>query len=317
MREAIRYNMVKIVTVSSEEAGQRVDNFIFKHLKGVPKVRVYRAIRQGEVRVNKGRVQASYRVQANDQIRVPPLSTDRNPVKIIKPRPEVDQALQQRIVYEDKGLIVINKPAGLSVHGGSGIQGGVIELLRLIRPDLHFLELVHRLDRETSGCLLLAKKRSVLLAWHRHLLQRQARKQYITLVKGNWQEGARRVEAPLIKNILQSGERLVKVSSEGKAAVTLFRPIKIFKEMSLIEASPLTGRTHQIRVHLQHIGYPIAADSKYGDKDFNQTVKNLGLKRLFLHAASISCPADPLSDEGAFGLCIPLDLDLAEFIKKL
>jgi len=296
--------MVKIVTVSSEEAGQRVDNFIFKHLKGVPKVRVYRAIRQGEVRVNKGRVQASYRIKDSDQIRVPPLSTDRNPVKIIKPRPEVDQALQQRIVYEDKGLIVINKPAGLSVHGGSGIQGGVIELF-------------HRLDRETSGCLLLAKKRSVLLAWHRHLLQRQARKQYITLVKGNWQEGSRRVEAPLIKNILQSGERMVKVSPEGKAAVTLFRPIKIFKDMSLIEASPLTGRTHQIRVHLQHIGYPIAADSKYGDKDFNQTVKNLGLKRLFLHAASISCPGDPVSDEGAFGLCIPLDQDLAEFIKKL
>lgn len=301
-------DMTKIVVIRPEEAGQRIDNFIFKQLKGVPKVRVYRAIRRGEVRVNKGRVKPDYRLNSDDHIRVPPLAEPRVCVPML-PRLEVRDAIQQRIVYEDAGLIVIDKPAGLSVHGGSGIQGGVIELLRLIRPELHFLELIHRLDRETSGCLLLAKKRQTLLAWHEHLKLRRVRKQYITLVRGRWEGGARRVEAPLLKNTLSGGERIVRVTEEGKAAVTIFRPIQIFDAMSLIEACPLSGRTHQIRVHLQHIGYPIAADQKYGDSDFNQKVKRLGLKRLFLHAASISC-AD-------FGLCIPLESDLQNFLQKI
>lgn len=308
--------MVKVVIIQPDSVGQRIDNFIFKHLKGVPKVRVYRAIRHGEVRVNQGRIKPEYRVQLDDKIRIPPLTSARATTPVA-PRPQVTHAILQRIIYEDSGLIVIDKPAGLSVHGGSGIQGGVIELLRMIRPELRFLELIHRLDRETSGCLLLAKKRQTLLAWHQHLLQRRARKQYIALVKGCWQGGSRRVEAPLRKNVLSSGERLVKVDEEGKAAVTLFRPLAVYKNMSLIEASPQTGRTHQIRVHLQHIGYPIAADQKYGDSVFNEEVRRLGLKRLFLHAASISCPADEQTGEGLFGICALLALDLQDFLKKI
>lgn len=307
--------MAEVITIQSEQAGQRIDNFIFKHLKGVPKVRVYRAIRNGEVRVNGGRIKPEYRLAADDQVRIPPLSSER-PLKPVAPRAEVKNAILERIIYEDAGLIVIDKPSGLAVHGGSGLQGGVIDLLRIIRPELKFLELIHRLDRETSGCLLLAKKRRTLLTWHQHLTERRARKQYIALVKGRWEGGSRRVEEPLRKNILSSGERIVKVSAEGKPAATLFRPLKIYKNMSLIEACPLTGRTHQIRVHLQHIGYPIAADSKYGDEHFNQQVRSAGLKRLFLHAASISCPADPQTGEGLFGICVPLADDLQNFLHK-
>ena len=177
------------------------------------------------MRVNGGRIKPEYRLNADDQVRVPPLSKER-PLKPVPPRPEVENALLQRIIYEDSGLIVIDKPPGLAVHGGSGLQGGVIDLLRIIRPELRFLELIHRLDRETSGCLLLAKKRSTLLAWHQHLLQRRARKQYIALVKGCWEGGTKRVEAPLLKNILSSGERIVKVGEDGKPAVTLFRPLE-------------------------------------------------------------------------------------------
>lgn len=308
--------MASIIIIQSEQAGQRVDNFIFKYLKGVPKVRVYRAIRNGEVRVNGGRIKPEYRLAADDQVRIPPLASER-PLKPAAPRPEVKSAILDRIIYEDAGLIVIDKPSGLAVHGGSGLQGGVIDLLRMIRPELKFLELIHRLDRETSGCLLLAKKRRILLSWHQHLTERRARKQYIALVKGSWEGGSRRVEAPLRKNILSSGERIVKVSEDGKPAVTLFRPLKIFKNMSLIEACPLTGRTHQIRVHLQHLGYPIAADQKYGDALFNQQVRSAGLKRLFLHAASISCPGDPQTGEGLFGICAPLAADLHDFLQKI
>ncbi len=310
--------MVKVVIIQSEAVGQRIDNFIFKHLKGVPKVRVYRAIRNGEVRVNQGRIKPDYRVRLDDKIRIPPLAgTGTQPVKPMLPRGEVIQAIRETIIYEDEGLIVIDKPAGLPVHGGSGIQGGVIELLRLVRPELRFLELIHRIDRETSGCLLLAKKRQTLLFWHQHLKERRVRKQYIALVKGEWKGGSKRVEAPLLKNVLSSGERMVKVDEEGKPAVTLFRPLKIFKTMSLIEASPLSGRTHQIRVHLQHIGYPIVADPKYGDSKFTQEVRRFGLKRLFLHAASISCPGDEKTGEGMFGISVLLAPELQDFLDKI
>lgn len=301
--------MATMVTISAEEAGQRIDNFIFKYLKGIPKVRVYRAIRSGEVRVNKGRIKPDYRLQSCDVVRVPPLNA-RTPQPARLPREAVCEALKNRIVYEDAGLLVFDKPAGIPVHGGTGIQGGVIELLRLIRPDLHDLELIHRLDRETSGCLLLAKKRNTLLHWHAHFTSRRVRKQYLALVKGEWEGGQRKVEAPLRKNVLSSGERVVKVTPEGKPAATLFKPLKRFEGMTLLQAYPITGRTHQIRVHLAHIGHPIAADEKYGDADFNRRVRRLGLKRLFLHAAAISIPDD-------FGLCVLLEPDLQEFLIKL
>lgn len=300
--------MAKTVLVGPEEAGQRIDNFIFKHLKSVPKVRVYRAFRHGEVRVNKGRVKPGYRLQVHDEIRIPPLQQARTGPPLLV-REEVARAIRHSIIYEDDGLIVLDKPPGMPVHGGSGIQGGVIELLRLARPELKFLELVHRLDRETSGCLLLAKKRQTLLSWHDNLTHRRVQKQYITLVKGSWQGGARKVDAPLIKNVLSSGERIVKLGAEGKPALTIFNPIRVFNHLSLIEACPQTGRTHQIRVHLQSIGYPIAGDQKYGDAEFNKSMKSRGLKRLFLHSASISSPD--------FGLCAPLAHDLKEFLANL
>ncbi len=299
--------MVRTVLVQSEEVGQRIDNFIFKHLKNVPKVRVYRAFRHGEVRVNKGRVKPDYRVKLNDEIRIPPLQVIRTGVALVV-REEVAFAIRKSIIYEDEGLIVLDKPPGMPVHGGSGIRGGVIELLRLARPELRFLELIHRLDRETSGCLLLAKKRKILLAWHDYLTRRLVQKQYITLVKGAWQGGRRSVNVPLIKNVLSSGERIVKVGEEGKPALTIFNPIKVFRHFSLIEACPQTGRTHQIRVHLQSLGYPIAGDQKYGDAEFNKSMKGQGLKRLFLHSASICSPD--------FGLCVSLAPDLKEFLNR-
>jgi 23S rRNA pseudouridine955/2504/2580 synthase len=300
--------MAKTHVIQSEEVGQRIDNFIFKHLKSVPKVRVYRAFRHGEIRVNKGRIKPDYRLQLHDEVRIPPLQEPRSG-SVLKLRDEVSLAIRQSIVYEDDGLIVMDKPPGLPVHGGSGIRGGVIELLRLARPELRYLELVHRLDRETSGCLLLAKRRKTLLMWHEYLTKRRVHKQYLTLVKGRWSGGKRTVDAPLIKNILSSGERLVKVAEEGKQALTIFNPIKLFDNMSLVEACPQTGRTHQIRVHLQYIGHPVAGDPKYGDAEFNKQVKRGGLKRLFLHSASISSPD--------FGLCVPLAHDLSVFLAGL
>ncbi len=309
--------VAKIIQITIENDGQRIDNFIFKQLKGIPKGRVYRAIREGEVRVNKKRVKPSYHLQGNDEVRIPPL-TAAIPPAVQPPKPEFAQSLLRRIIYEDSGLLVIAKPPGLPVHGGSGIRGGVIELLRLMRSDLSYLELVHRLDKETSGCLLLAKKRRTLLTWHQHLVKREVRKQYLTLVKGQWQGGARQVDAPLRKNILQSGERLVKVTPEGKPAKTLFRPLAVFADMSLLEAFPITGRTHQIRVHLASIGYPIAGDEKYGQADFNKLVKTLGLKRLFLHAASISLSntVEP-QDQDFAGICVMLEPDLYSFLNKI
>jgi 23S rRNA pseudouridine955/2504/2580 synthase len=306
--------MVRIVIIYSEQVGQRIDNFLFKNLKNVPKSRVYRAIRGGEVRVNQGRVKQDYRLQLNDKVRIPPLAEEQ--VKVIRPRGEVIQAIRDQIIYEDDELIVMDKPAGLPVHGGTGIGGGVIELLRLVRPELRFLELIHRIDRETSGCLLIAKKRKTLLFWHQQLKNRKIYKQYIALVKGEWRNGLRRVEAPLIKNTLSSGERLVKVSDEGKPAITLFRPLKKYKEMTLIEARPLSGRTHQIRVHLQSIGHPIAADQKYGDEAFNQQMRKLGLKRLFLHASSISYSEEHPSDK-VFGICVMLAPELKNLLDRI
>lgn len=307
--------MAKIVQITIEDDGQRIDNFIFKHLKGIPKGRVYRAIREGEVRVNKKRIKPSYHLQVNDEVRIPPL-TAVIPIAIQPPKPEFAKSLLRRIIHEDSGLLVIAKPAGLPVHGGSGIRGGVIELLRLLRPDLAYLELIHRIDKETSGCLLLAKKRRTLLTWHQHLVKREVRKQYLTLVKGQWQGGARHVDAPLRKNILQSGERLVKVAPEGKPAKTMFRPLAIFAGMSLLEAFPMTGRTHQIRVHLASIGHPIAGDEKYGDADFNKWVKNLGLKRMFLHAASISLP-NTFEPQDFAGICVILEPELYAFLNTI
>ena len=277
---------VRLLEIGSEDAGQRIDNYLLRHLKGVPRSLIYRILRRGEVRVNRGRIKAEYRLQEGDQVRVPPVRTAAPP-----PRLEAGGAterLEQRILYEDERLLVIDKPAGMAVHGGSGVSFGVIETLRAARPHAKFLELVHRLDRETSGCLLIAKKRSELRRLHELLREGLVEKRYLALVRGRWPGGERRVDAPLLKNQLRGGERIVTVTEDGKAADTLFRPLDIRAQASLMEVALGTGRTHQIRVHAAHVGHPLAGDEKYGDEEFNRQLRGLGLKRLFLHAHSIA-----------------------------
>jgi 23S rRNA pseudouridine955/2504/2580 synthase len=278
---------VHTVSVSEEASGQRLDNFLITYLKGVPKSRIYRIVRKGEVRVNKGRVKPSYRLMTGDIIRIPPIrvSEEENPITEI-PKRQADSLLSS-ILYEDTGLLVINKPAGMAVHGGSGLSFGVIEALRILRPEAKVLELVHRLDRDTSGCLMIAKRKSTLRAIHEQLKAGQLEKVYWTLVSGRW-TGPSFVNLALLKNQLSSGERIVRVNPEGQQSITEFKVLKQFANATLLEAKPLTGRTHQIRVHAQASGHPIAGDPKYGDPFFNKVMKDYGLSRLFLHARQLT-----------------------------
>lgn len=279
---------VQLLEVAPEYAGQRIDNFLRTQLKGVPKTLIYRILRKGEVRVNKGRIKPEYKLQAGDVVRVPPLRlAERDEAAPVAQG--LLERLEAAIVYEDKGLIVLNKPAGIAVHGGSGLSFGVIEAFRQLRPDAKELELVHRLDRDTSGLLMIAKKRSMLRHLHEALRGDGVDKRYMALVRGNWPTSKKRVSAPLLKNNLRSGERMVEVNDEGKEALTEFRVLRRFGEFAtLVEASPITGRTHQIRVHTRHAGHAIAGDPKYGDEEFSREIRELGGKRLFLHAYALS-----------------------------
>lgn len=279
-------NGVQWVKVGTEQAGQRIDNFLLRQLKGVPKSRIYRLLRKGEVRVNKGRIKPEYRVQDGDEIRIPPIRLAERDHG--SPSDGLVSRIEAAIIYEDERLLVLNKPAGVAVHGGSGVSHGVIEALRAARPTAPMLELVHRLDRETSGCLVIAKKRSSLRNLHELLREGGMEKRYLALVQGCWQGGTRTVTAALRKNQLKGGERIVTVDTEGKSARTLFRPVQIFDQASLLDVNLDTGRTHQIRVHGAHIGHPLAGDEKYGDTGFNRRMRGLGLRRLFLHAQSLS-----------------------------
>jgi len=296
---------VRKVRIDADAAGQRVDNFLHRELPGVPRARVYRLLRRGEVRVNGGRVRAEYRLVAGDEVRIPPVR-----MREEGPAPSADRAaaLLDNVLYEDKKLLVIDKPAGIAVHGGSGISHGVIELLRAARPDLKDLSLVHRLDRETSGCLVIAKKRSALRALHEKFREGIVEKNYLALVVGDWQFGEQLIDEPLLVTHRKGGERHVIVSPDGKAAQTRVRLSKTYGKFSLVQCSPLTGRTHQIRVHLQSAGFPIAGDDRYGDPDANKRVKARGLARLFLHAQSISFP-DEHGNELHFAAPLPDDLD--------
>lgn len=278
---------VQILTVADDEAGQRIDNYLRTRLKGVPKSLLYRILRKGEVRVNKKRIKPEYKLQAGDEVRVPPIRVSEKEEAPVSAKLTRVAALADCILYEDDGLIVLNKPSGTAVHGGSGLSFGVIEGLRALRPEARFLELVHRLDRDTSGILLVAKKRSVLRDLHEQLRDKTVQKDYLALVRGQWQKHCKVVQAPLIKNVLQSGERIVRVSAEGKPSETRFEVVERFEQATLVKASPVTGRTHQIRVHTLHAGHPIAFDDKYGDRDFDAQVAASGLNRLFLHAAAI------------------------------
>jgi len=280
---------VNYVVVEAEMVGQRLDNFLMTHLKGLPRTRIYRIIRKGEIRVNKGRVGPDYRIVQGDSIRIPPLRIAVD-TKAPTPPAKMHQALLSAILYEDEDLIVLNKPAGMAVHGGSGVSLGVIEALRALRPEIRSLELVHRLDRDTSGCLMIAKRRALLKVLHAFLREGQIEKIYWTLVKGHWQRD-RGVDVPLHKNQLSSGERMVRVDPVlGQSAYTEFKVLKTYAQSTLLEVRPLTGRTHQIRVHAAYAGHPIAGDIKYGESGFNRAMKRLGLNRLFLHARKISIP---------------------------
>lgn len=273
---------VSIITVTNDEAGQRIDNFLLARLKGVPKSRIYRLLRKGEVRVNKGRIKPEYRVQGGDLVRVPPIRvSEEQPVPT--PGAGLRNHLEASILFENDELLVIDKPAGLAVHGGSGVSLGLIEALRATRPG-DALELVHRLDRGTSGCLMVAKKRAALRALQAQLREHAVEKVYLALVDGNWPKGLDVMDAPLDKITNANGEKIVRPSKEGKRAVTHFIVRKRFGSMTLLEVSLETGRTHQIRVHCQMAGHPLLGDDKYGNDARNQQVRSLGLKRLFLHA---------------------------------
>ncbi len=308
------HQQVQLLTIEAEHEGQRIDNFLKTQLKGVPKSLIYRILRKGEVRVNKKRIKPEYKLCPGDEVRVPPVRVaEKNEL----PSANLGsiQRLESQILFEDEAMIVLNKPSGMAVHGGSGLSFGVIEGLRALRPEARFLELVHRLDRDTSGVLLVAKKRSALRSLHEQLRVKTMRKQYLALVRGQWQSHVKVVNAPLRKNDLQSGERVVRVSSDGKPSETRFRIARQFAEATLVECSPITGRTHQIRVHTQHAGHPIACDDKYGEAAFDEKMRSQGLKRLFLHAWKLTF-THPVDGREVL-IEAPLAPELDNFLNKL
>ena len=278
---------VQLLTISEEEAGQRIDNFLLRVCKGVPKSHIYRVLRSGEVRVNKGRIDQTYRLQDGDVLRVPPIRIAEKTSVAVAPGAEF------KILLEDNHLLVIDKPAGVAVHGGSGVSYGVIEQLRASRPDAKFLELVHRLDRDTSGVLLLAKKRSALTNLHEQIRDGLTDKRYLTLVHGDWKNARQHIKLPLHKYSTADGERRVRVQDDGQASHTVFSLIRRYGEFALLEAELKTGRTHQIRVHLSASGFAIVGDDKYGDFTLNKALQKadgerVAFKRMFLHAHQIS-----------------------------
>jgi len=304
---------VVIREVMPDESEQRLDNYLMRYLKGVPKTRIYRIIRRGEVRVNGGRREAAYRLQSGDKVRIPPLRVSSKPQATASAVGA--RELLARIIFQDERFLILNKPAGWAVHGGSGIQLGVVETLRQVFPQSHYLELAHRLDRETSGCLLLAKKRSALRLLQQQLRDNAWNKEYLALLKGHWEGGTRIVDVSLQKNVLRSGERVVRVSADGKSARSEFTPLASGENWSLVSVKLITGRTHQIRVHSAHIGHPVAGDERYGDKTFNQWCKEQGLQRMFLHAYKVHIKLPEI--EQTIKQSAALDQTLIEFLRKI
>ncbi len=302
---------VRQITINSEDDSRRIDNFLMGMLKGLPRTRIYQMLRRGEVRVNKGRVKQSYRLQKEDVVRIPPVSMvmpeDRG-----KPPAYMLDMLKSAVLFEDEHIMALNKPAGIAVHGGSGRSFGVIEVMRYLRPEAGNLQLVHRIDQQTSGCLLLSKTAQGLQHLHEALRSRHAQKRYLTLLKGDIGRQSIKVDVPLKKNIMLSGERLVQVDQGGKAAHSSFRRKQLFQNTCLVEVTIETGRTHQIRVHSRHIGHPVAGDDKYGDRDLNRALRRRGLNRMFLHASQIK-----LADYGDNGLTISAALaaNLQDFLQ--
>jgi len=278
---------VEMRTITVDEAGQRIDNFLMRHFKTVPRSRVYRLLRKGEVRVNRKRVDAEYRIAAGDEVRLPPVRIDTGN-EPGRPSSSLLELLEGAVIFQDKHLLVLDKPAGVAVHGGSGMSYGVIETLRASRPR-ETLELVHRLDRDTSGCLLVARDRPSLTSLHALIRNGGMHKTYLALVSGSWQLGTKRIEAPLATDNRQHGERHVRVAPAGKDSVSVFKPVQFFGPLAtLMEVAIPTGRTHQIRVHASFAGHPLLGDDKYGDRERNAELKRHGLKRTFLHAQSVA-----------------------------
>jgi len=303
-----------LITINAAHEGQRIDNYLVTTLKGVPRSLIYRLLRKGQVRVNKGRIKPVYRLKSGDIVRIPPLARP-TPTDAQHPPAELCRRLQAAILYEDDDLIALNKPSGIAVHGGSGISFGVIETLRYLRDDCPDLALVHRLDRNTSGCLLLTKNRAILLQLHELLRDGLIDKHYDALLAGRWQGGVRRVEKALQKNRQLSGERMVQIDDEGQRATSLFAPQRIYENCTLVDVRIDTGRMHQIRVHAAHLGHPVAGDDKYGDDAFNRMMKGFGLKRMFLHARVIEFT---LPDSGRHvRIEAPLDERLQNVLDRL
>jgi len=301
---------VRKLSIDADTAGQRIDNFLRRELPGVPKGRIYRMLRRGEVRVNGGRIKAEYRLASGDEVRVPPATVR----AATEPAPGAAADLETQILFEDKRLLVIDKPSGIAVHGGSGVSHGVIELLRAARPELKDLSLVHRLDRETSGVLVLSKRRSALRELHARFREGVVEKNYLALVVGDWQQGEVVIDAPLEVRHRRGGERHVIVSPEGKAAETRIGLARRYGDLSLVHCQPFTGRTHQIRVHTACAGHPIAGDPRYGDEAANRRLAAQGLRRLFLHAQSIAFP-DEHGNERHF--TAPLSAELDRFLQTM
>ncbi len=302
----------RVEVIDAAAAGQRIDNWLLSRLKGVPKSRVYRLLRTGQVRVNGGRIKAPYRLRAGDRVRIPPVRTAVEGETPAIPEGVIAR-LREAVLHDADDLLVIDKPSGIAVHGGSGLAWGVIEALKSREPG--FLELVHRLDRETSGCLLLARSREALLATQRAFQQGEVEKSYLLLVRSEWPEGRMRVDAPLRRDLQRGGERVVEVRQDGREALTEFEAVERYRGATLVRAVLHTGRTHQIRVHAAHLGHPLAGDERYGDRAFNRQMRELGLRRLFLHASSLVLPV-PGRDE-RLTVSSPLPEELQDVLNRL
>ncbi len=310
-------NSVEMTTIDSQNHGQRIDNYLLSYLKGVPRSRIYRILRKGEVRVNKGRIKATYRLKTGDVVRIPPVQ--RSPRG---PEPEISQRMRQQlldaVLYEDDKLLILNKPSGLAVHGGSGISIGLIEAIRTIKPEWAGLELAHRIDRETSGCLILAKQRESLNALHQLFREGLIHKAYLTLVDGVWPSEQQHIDLPLDSNSRTDGERNVQVSEQGKQASSHFKLLSVYHGQlpcSMLEVHIDTGRTHQIRVHTASAGHPVLGDDRYGDRDSNRVMRKIGLKRLFLHAHELEFQLPGTHD--SIHVHAPLPPELKQLLDRL
>jgi 23S rRNA pseudouridine955/2504/2580 synthase len=305
---------VQWVEITEDHSEQRLDNFLITRLKGVPKSRIYRIVRKGEVRVNKGRVDVKYRLVIGDIVRIPPVRQSETEDETPNVSRGLTDILQSNVLFEDESLLIVNKPSGFAVHGGSGIDSGIIEGFRKLNPEQRFLELVHRLDRDTSGCLLIAKKRSALRSLHEQFRNDTVTKAYLALLSGQWARKKLVVNQPLQKNVSKGGERMVIISKTGKESETLFRRLKLYKDATLVEALPKTGRTHQIRVHAAYLSHPIVGDDRYGFDDINKSFKNRGYKRMFLHAETLQFQ-HPVSGE-TVKVSAPLPQQFIDFTKN-